>query len=61
MTIDPGLQMKISSQLIPQAGTILNCESENIINKSSPRIIFSRKLSLQDYQERKERIIKIAA
>jgi len=58
MDLDPGLQMKINTILVPQPGTIINCESEEIVNKSSPRQIFSRKLSLQDYRERKQRIIK---
>ena len=58
--IDAGLQMNINALLIPTAGSILNSESEEIINKSSPRQIFSRKLSLQDYRERKEKEVRQA-
>jgi hypothetical protein len=46
MEIDPGLSMNINALWVPSAGSILNSESEEIINKSSPRRIFSRKLSL---------------
>jgi len=58
MEIEAGLNMNINSLLVPSAGSILNCESEEIINKSSPRQIFSRKLSLQDYRERREKEVR---
>jgi hypothetical protein len=60
MEIDPGLSMNINALWVPSAGSILNSESEEIINKSSPRRIFSRKLSLQDYRERKEKEVRQA-